>query len=88
MYKEVECDSEAETLVGSESDDDGDGHWTPPNDQHAAGNRAAGWTSANEPCERTQNNIDAAKEVEYAMQRSLSLIPGARRKQDKENYCQ
>ncbi|KAG9195097.1 hypothetical protein G6011_00217 [Alternaria panax] len=93
-HKQVEYDSEAETLVGSESDDDDDAHPASANNQPAAGHGAAGWPSAHEPCAPTQNNIDAAirakkqKEMEDAIKRSLLVIIGARRMQQKAKICQ
>jgi hypothetical protein len=86
VYNEDEYDSEAETLVGSESDDDDDDHSASANNQPATGHGATVWSSANEPCAPTQNNIGTvvrapkAKEMEAAAQRSLPLIPGAGRK--------
>ena len=83
VHKEVEYDSEAETLVGGEFDDDDDAHTASPNNQLPTGHGAAGWTSANEPCGPTGDNLDAAirgqkvKEMEDEGQRSLSLIAGA-----------
>jgi hypothetical protein len=94
VYKEDEYDSDAETLVGSESDDDNDdAPPAPVNNQPTTGPRAAERSLADEPCASTQNNIDAvvraqkAKEMEDAVQRSLSIVAGARRKQDKEKSC-
>ncbi|CAN9390930.1 unnamed protein product [Alternaria alternata] len=88
VYDEVEYDSEAETLVGNESDDNDNAHLASANDQPAASHGTAGRPSANEPGEPVQNNIDEsirvqeAKETEDAVGRSLSLIAGARRKRD------
>ncbi|RYN55113.1 hypothetical protein AA0114_g3710 [Alternaria tenuissima] len=88
VHNEVEYDSEAETLVGNESDDDDNAHLASANDQPAASHGTAGWPSTNEPGEPIQNNIDEsirvqkAKETEDAVGRSLSLIAGARRKRD------
>jgi hypothetical protein len=92
VYDEVEYDSEAETLVGSEPDDDGDAHPASANNQPAAGHEGAGRLPTNEPC-APQSNIDAvvraqkAKEMEDAVQWSLSLIAGARPKHDKGDSC-
>jgi hypothetical protein len=82
--EELQHNSEAETLVGDESDDD-----TLPNprpsapSQPAAGNEVARWLGDHEPCAPTQSNIDAATRAEQlsgmkiAGQRSDSLISGA-----------
>ncbi|CAN9386582.1 unnamed protein product [Alternaria alternata] len=85
---DLHYDSEAETLVGNESDDNDNAHLASANDQPAASHGTAGRPSANEPGEPVQNNIDEsirvqeAKETEDAVGRSLSLIAGARRKRD------
>ena len=85
-HEEVEYDSEAETLVESESDDDGDARPAPANNQPAARHEAARRLPANEPCTSSQGDMNAAvraqkaKEMENAVQRSESLIGGAGRK--------
>jgi hypothetical protein len=88
--EELEYDSEAETLVGDESDDDTVYHPRPSaQGQPAAGNKAARWLGADEPCAPTLRNIDAAirarevRDAEVAAQRSDSLILGAKGKDEK-----
>jgi hypothetical protein len=85
--EELEYDSEAETLVGDESDDDTLYHpRASAQSEPAAGHEASGWLGADEPCAPTQRNIDAAKmatqlrDSEVAAQRSESLLPGAKGK--------
>ncbi|KAF1832302.1 hypothetical protein BDW02DRAFT_649270 [Decorospora gaudefroyi] len=81
--EDLEYDSEAETLVGDEPDDDTVPHpGSPTQSQPAAGNATARRLPSDEPCAPTQSNIDAinrsrkTKEMEMAVQRSLSVIPG------------
>jgi hypothetical protein len=85
--EELEHDSEAETLVGDESDDDTVYHTRASAQiEPTAGDEAARWVGADEPCAPTQRNIDAAiraremRDAEVAAQRSGALIPGAKSK--------
>jgi hypothetical protein len=59
--EQLQYDSEAEALVGNESDDDTIPHArSSTQSQPAAGNEAARWMGADKPCAPTQSNIDTA----------------------------
>ncbi|KAF1942214.1 hypothetical protein EJ02DRAFT_489939 [Clathrospora elynae] len=84
----IQYDSEAEVMVGSESDDDNLSHpRSSATLQLTTDDEAARRRAADEPCKPAQSNIDVATraqgldEIRYAYFRSLSINPRAQWKE-------